>query len=231
MSYFQNIIITISGEPASGKSRAVSELQKQYESMGYEVEVKLIGKEYRPIIMEEYSRYLDAHPEIPRKAELSLADAQADPGFSHIIRRKLDTWLDNRTEAYGKKISSQYTPNKVYIIDARLAWQRIPNSFAVRTVVDEVVAGLRAYDDESRGPEDSYPDPESAIEATKKRRDGEIQRYIERYGIDLTDPTHYNLVLDTTHLTPEEVAKKIIEAEREYREEQRQAKQEAGDGR
>ena len=218
MSNFQNIIITISGEPASGKSSIIREMKKQYESMGYEVEIYSVGEEFRKLVMEEYAKYLNEHPEIPRKENPSLADAQSDKGFLPIIRNKLDTIQDNRTKEFGERINSKYTPNKVTIVDARLGCKWIPNSFAVRTVVDEVVAGQRVYRDTRRGPEDSYPDEQSAIHATKQRKDGEIQRYIERYGFDLTDIRHYKLVIDTTNLTTQECAKKIIEAERVYRE-------------
>lgn len=219
MSEIKNKIITISGEPASGKSTAVDELKRQYEKMGYNVEVTLVGQNYRPIVMEEYNKYLAQHPELPRKENPSLAEAQTDPGFSIIIRKYLDTWLDNRTEEYGKRISSKPAPDTVYIIDARLAWQRIPNSFAVRTTIDEKVAGERAFNDPNRGKEDSYSSVEEAIKETRERKIGEVERYKKRYGVDLTDPDNYDLVLDTTNLSVEEVARIIIEGERKYREE------------
>lgn len=218
MKDMRNKIITISGEPASGKSTVVNELKKQYEERGYKVEVKSVGQNYRPIVMEQYKKFLDEHPEIPRSENPSLAEAQTDPKFSKIIRKFLDTWLDNRTEEYGKKISSKLTPDVVYIIDARLAWQRIPNSFAVRTTIDERIAGERAFNDKTRGEEDSYTTLEDAIKATRDRKNGEIERYKQRYGVDLTDTNNYNLVIETTNLSVKEVAKMIIEKEREYRE-------------
>ena len=63
----------------------------------------------------------------------------------------------------------------------------------------------------------------------KFRADGEIERYLERYGFDLTDISHYKLVIDTTYLTSEECAKKIIQAERAYRESQTMKQREQED--
>lgn len=219
MNEIKNKIITISGDPASGKSTAVKGLKSQYEKMGYKVEIKSVGKDYRPIVMNGYMRFLEEHPEKKKIIKNpTLAQAQNDPEYSKIIRRDFDTIVDNYTEQYGKKISSKSTPDIVYIIDARLAWQRIPNSFAVRTIIDENVAGQRAFNDQTRGQEDSYASVEDAIKATKERKLGEIERYKARYGVDLTNPNNYDLIIDTTNLTPEQIVNLIIEKEREYRE-------------
>lgn len=212
MSETRNKIITISGEPASGKSTVVEALKKQYEEIGFEVEIRSVGDLFRKRIVKEYEK------RYPNKKGTSLAEIQADPEFLPIIRKELDTWIDNETEEYGKRISQQITPEKVYIIDSRLAWKLIPDSFAVRITVDEKIAGERVYEDPDRGSEDSHDSREVATEKTRQRKLGEIARYKERYGIDLTDPKNYNLILDSSYSTPEELARIIIEKEREYRE-------------
>lgn len=212
MSETRNKIITISGEPASGKSTVVEALKKQYEEMGFEVEIRSVGGIFRKVVVEQYEK------RYPNKKGTSLPDILADREFIDIIRSEIDTMVDDETRRYGQSISQELTPGKVYIIDSRLAWNLIPDSFAVRITVDEEIAGKRVYEDKKRGSEDSYDSVKEATEQTRKRKLGEIERYIERYGIDLTDPKNYNLILDSSYSTPEELARIIIEKEREYRE-------------
>jgi cytidylate kinase len=40
----------------------------------------------------------------------------------------------------------------------------------------------------------------------------EAKRYLAYYGIDIADRSIYDLVVDTTHLTPQEVADAIVRA-------------------
>ena len=118
----------------------------------------------------------------------------------------------------GREINSEERPNDVYIIDSRLAWHNIPESYAVRVTVDEEIAGQRVFNDQTRGSEDSYETLEEAIEKTRQRKLGEIERYKDRYGVDLADPKNYDLIVDSSNLTPEELANIIINGEKEYRE-------------
>ncbi|HEC88575.1 MAG TPA: cytidylate kinase [Thermoplasmata archaeon] len=46
---------------------------------------------------------------------------------------------------------------------------------------------------------------------TKKRIESEKRRYKKFYGIDLEDKSIYDLIIDTTNITPEEIVEKIIE--------------------
>lgn len=211
MDEIRNKIITISGEPASGKSTVVENLRKKYEEMGYIVHIISTGKIFRELIVEEYKKMF------PDRTNANLADIQTDEEFAsrrNIIDGKVDTEMAER----GRKINEQERPNDVYIIDSRLAWYNIPVSYAVRLIVDEKVAGQRAFADKTRGAEDRYNTVEEAIEQTTKRKLGEIKRYKERYGVDLSNPANYDLIIDTSFETPDALAQRIIEGEKAYRE-------------
>ena len=54
-------------------------------------------------------------------------------------------------------------------------------------------------------------DPEEAKEQIEAREESERTRYWQYYSIDLLDREVYDLVLDTTELTPEQVADLILE--------------------
>lgn len=211
MNEIKNKIITISGEPVSGKTTVLKKLKEKYENMGYDVHVVLTGHIFREIITNEYLKMF------PDKVNANLADIQTDEKFAN-KRNEIDKMVDEQMTQRGIEINSIKRPNDVYIIDSRLAWNNIPSSYAVRLVVDENIAGERAYNDETRGPEDRYKTIEEATIKTRKRKLGEIERYKERYGIDLSDVKNYDLIVDTSFLDPEILANKIIDGERLYRE-------------
>lgn len=53
-----------------------------------------------------------------------------------------------------------------------------------------------------------------AIEETNARQESEAKRYMMYYGIDIADRSVYDLIINTDHLTPDEVLQKILDAVR-----------------
>lgn len=210
MDKIKNKIITISGEPVSGKSTVVKTLEEKYKAMGYRVHIVTTGHIFRQKVKEEYLKMY------PDRKNANLADIQEDETFAS-KRAEIDATIDRMVAELGKEINSVERPNDVYIIDSRLAWHNIPDSYAVRLTVDEKIAGQRVFADQSRGSEDSYASEEEAKEKTKQRKLGEIERYKERYGVDLADPENYDLIIDTSYSNTEELADIIIEGEKSYR--------------
>lgn len=58
---------------------------------------------------------------------------------------------------------------------------------------------------------------ETAQEATKLRQQSEAKRYMMYYGIDITDLSVYDLIVDTDHLAPEQVIETIMKGIEGYR--------------
>ncbi len=54
MDKIKNKIITISGEPVSGKSTVVREIKNKYEKMGYNVHIISVGNVFIEQVKEEY---------------------------------------------------------------------------------------------------------------------------------------------------------------------------------
>ena len=218
MNEIKNKIITISGEPKSGKSTVIGIIKEKYEKQGFNVHVISIGQLFRDCMKKEWARL---HPE---KTNANLADMQEDESFAK-IRSRIDTMLDKEiVEKKGKEINSKERPNDIYIVDSRLAWKNIPESFAIRLTIDEKIAGERAFKDKDRGSEDEYETVKDAIEKTKQRKLGEISRYKKRYNVDLTEPENYNLIANTSYCNVEELADIIIAGEKAYRENKRYPK-------
>ena len=212
MNEIKNKIITISGEPASGKSTVIKVLVEEYEKLGYNVHVISTGDMFREVSIREYKNF---HPEIENP---NLADVQNDEEFA-TVRGQIDQMIDSLMAERGRNINKEEKTNDVWLIDSRLAWHNIPDSYAVRLTINEKIAGMRVFNDSSRGEEDQYSTLQEAIEKTIERKLGEISRYKERYDVDLANPDNYDLIVDTAYSNTEELADIIINGEKSYREE------------
>lgn len=114
-----------------------------------------------------------------------------------------------------EKSASEYAKNHDnFIIDARLGWYAVPESFKVYLRVDIDVAAKRAFNDQKRKSTESFATIEEQKADMQKRYKMENERYWKLYHVHKDDMSNYDLVLDTTNLTPEEAAGII---EREYK--------------
>lgn len=210
MEDIRNKIITISGEPASGKSTVVKEIKRKYEEQGFCVHIISVGDVFREMIKKEYLK------KYPDRTNSSLADIQNDEEFMSKIH-SIDSLVDGEVARKGKEINEKERPNDVYIIDSRLAWSNVPNSYAIRLTVNDAIAGKRVFYDKTRGSEDQYETLDVAIKKTRERKLGEIERYKERYNIDLSDENNYDLIVDTSYTDTKELAGIIVNGEEAFR--------------
>ena len=95
------------------------------------------------------------------------------------------------------------------IVDSRLAWFFLPKSFKVFLKTDVMVSANRISNDNQRGNE-KYSSVEEAANLIIARKSSENKRYLELYGADCSDLSNFDLVIDTSFLTPESVADMII---------------------
>ncbi len=103
-----------------------------------------------------------------------------------------------------------------FIIDARLGWYAVPNSFKVYLTIDINEAAKRAFSDANRKDTEKFSTVEEQKEDMQKRYKMENERYFKLYGIHKEDLNNYDLVVDTTKLTPEEVKEKILDGYEEW---------------
>ena len=121
---------------------------------------------------------------------------------------EIDRKIENSASEYAKDHDN-------FIIDARLGWYAVPQSFKVYLKVDIDIATKRVYEDEARrDSERKFDTLEEQKNDIIKRYKLENERYFELYGVRKEDESNYDFVLDTSMLTPEEVADKI---EAEYK--------------
>lgn len=257
MGKFKNKIITISGEPVTGKGTNVKRINEKLIERGYKPEnihivttghefrryfelvMELIknidnedillqlkekeelkaifsNKEYREKFVKELSKIQNNKGDLLEK--FSIEQANNIPELSG-IREIVDTIIDEKVKKLGMDINSVKRPDEVWIIDSRLAFSNIPESFSVRLTCRPDIAGKRLFEDTSRGNEDNqYESIEDATNQREKRRIGEIKRYKERYGVDLSDQNNYNLIIDTSFSTIEDISDTILNCLERYQE-------------
>ena len=98
--------------------------------------------------------------------------------------------------------------NLTLIIDGRLGWYFAPNTYKVFLTCEPHEAARRIY--EAERDEEKYASVEACEKAAKKRFDDENKRFMKKYGVSNATRTQFDLVVDTTHLTPAEVVSSIL---------------------
>lgn len=124
-----------------------------------------------------------------------------DPKWDH----EIDNYIKNLGETEDN-----------FVADGRMVWHFIPHSLKIYLKVDEKEAAQRIFselqNDQTRNIEEGAMDSlESIIDKQKKRKEEDIVIYGKYYGVDIHDTKNYDLVLDTTGLSIQEVFKKIME--------------------
>ena len=78
-------------------------------------------------------------------------------------------------------------------------------------IVDPGEAAQRVINDQ-RGKVETYKSHEEAMNCLIERKKSENIRYSTKYGVQCCNPDNYDLTINTTSITPEQVAQRIIEA-------------------
>ena len=116
--------------------------------------------------------------------------------------------IDQSIEESAKEYAKDHDN---FIIDARLGFYVVPESFKVYLTVDQDVAAKRAFLDQNRKDVESYNSVEEYKKALKERFEKENERYLKTYGVKKDDLNNYDLVVDTTDKTPEDVVDIIFD--------------------
>lgn len=116
--------------------------------------------------------------------------------------KSIDLELDSKLKELGKNKDN-------FIVDGRLAPYFIPHADAkIFLKTDDEVRAKRIMKDKRQ--HEKSKSLKEAIANIKKREGSEKKRYQKYYGVDYTSKKLYNLVIDTTKLTPNEVVGRIV---------------------
>lgn len=124
-------------------------------------------------------------------------------------RLKSDPALDKEIDGTVTKLSIEKKDEKL-VFDSRMAWHFAKNTFKIFLTIDPMEAATRVMKNQ-RGAEEHYDSVEDACEGLVKRGSVERERFIQIYGVDYFDHNNFNLVVDTTCRTPEEIVGIIME--------------------
>ena len=103
---------------------------------------------------------------------------------------------------------------KSLIIDSRMAWHFVPSSFAVYMMAHPRISAERIM---NAGREsERFGSMEEAEKSVSDRRKSEMLRYSHLYGVNIKDLENYDLVIDTSYVTPETVASHIAAGYEKY---------------
>jgi CMP/dCMP kinase len=184
------MIITISGQAGSGKTTVGRLLAKRLNVDFYDIgTLRKIAAQKRKMTIEEYNSFGMTHPETDKDADAETV--------------RLAKASDN------------------FVIQGRLAYHFIPRSFKVYLTIKPDVAAYRLSLDNKNNnhnnPERNSKSRDAGIEEIRhlsiERDDSDRKRYKKIYGIeDFSDAKNYDLIIDTSNITPEHVVEKIMMA-------------------
>jgi cytidylate kinase len=110
------------------------------------------------------------------------------------VQRDIDLKVDNL-------LQRMYRTEEKLVIDSRMAWRWMPDSFKVFLVLDPDTAAERIFDnvrEEGRQSEDATS-VEEARRSIDRRFASEQRRYRALYGVNPTDPLNFDVVVNTRH--------------------------------
>jgi cytidylate kinase len=142
-------------------------------------------------------------------------DMAASQGITLAEHNKLaetNPQIDLDVDKYQQKLGEN---EDNFIIEGRTSWHFIPHSFKLYIKVAEKVGAERVLLAKREGEDNNVDTVEKVLESLKNRKENERKRYLDFFNIDVYDHNNYDLVVDTTNLSPEEVFAKIYQAVRE----------------
>ncbi|MCX6710686.1 MAG: cytidylate kinase family protein [Candidatus Woesearchaeota archaeon] len=111
-----------------------------------------------------------------------------------------DRQVDEFQEKLGRKEDN-------FVIVGRTSYHFIPHSVKIFLDV-KLEEGARRIFSQKRENE-NFKSLQDAIESIKLRDESDAKRYLKYYGINISDPKNFDLVIDTTRMPIEKIVDKI----------------------
>ncbi len=183
------MIITISGTPGSGKSTVAKILvQKLSAERIYVGGIRRELAKKKNMTLAELNEYALSHPET-------------------------DIDVDKEAAAQALKLEKA---GKVVIVEGRTQFHFIPQSIKIFLKVNLDEAAKRIWKDlqqketKLQRNEGNINSLAAMKKEIMKREDNDAQRYKKYYRLDVHNESQYNLIVDSTNTTPDQVVEKIL---------------------
>lgn len=186
-------MITLGGKPCSGKSTIGKNLEQDY---GFDR--ISIGDWFREIAAQKHMTVNELNDYLTKTK---------DP--------EIDFMLDKRVvELHKRRVDEDV------VIESRTAAHFAPQAYNVYTDISKREQIKRIVNSGRTGEDIN---PETALESLMKRENDESERYVDLYQYDNRILSNYDLVLDTSNITPQQGAQKVIEGYYAYKDAKKNA--------
>jgi CMP/dCMP kinase len=184
------MLVTIAGMPGSGKSTVAKKLKEKLFSIKKKefslIDVGIMRREValtKGMTIQEFNEWSKSNPE------------QGDEFFDNYVKKKV-----------------QQIKNAIII--GRMSFFILPHSLKVFIDVDWKIGAKRIFLQKSSGSdrnEDEVLSLESQILKNKERVDQDIERYEKVYNINPYDQKHFDLIIDSSDKTIDQVVDIFIQ--------------------
>mgnify|MGYP001270757293 CR=1 FL=1 len=111
-----------------------------------------------------------------------------------------DKSIDDEIDGNFAKLSQT---DRNLVVDSRMAWHFIPDSFKIKLEVNPVLAAERII--AANRENEKYGDFDTTLKGLKGRKSSERERFQKYYNVDIEDQDNYDLVIETTDVTPQAI--------------------------
>lgn len=147
-----------------------------------------------------------------RKIAAERGESIEAMNISAEVQRDIDLRVDNL-------LQQMYASEEKIVIDSRMAWRWMPNSFKVFLMLDPQTAAERIFyhlQKEGRLSEDARSVQE-VLKSIERRFASEQKRYAGLYGVNATDPLNFDIVINTKRNDLKTVTSVVLAAYRAWR--------------
>jgi CMP/dCMP kinase len=171
------MIITITGDPGSGKSTIAKKLSEKLNYEHYYIgQIRRDAAKKRGMTLTEYNEYGETHPE---------TDIEVDDYQKNLGKEKDNFIIEGRTSWFLIPHSI-----KLYVaVDPKEGAKRVFGHL---------------QEDNMRNEDNGLKTVEDVLRSHKKRAESDNLRYKKYYKKDCYNKNNFDLVIDTTNLNPDE---------------------------
>ena len=113
---------------------------------------------------------------------------------------EVDRKIDETQRQFGEE-------NENFVLDAHLGFHCVPDACKILLTVSEEVAAERIFS--AHRATESAKNIEESILTNRQRYLTMRQNFQRLYGVDIADPANFDLIIDTSQLTPEGILHQI----------------------
>ena len=118
-----------------------------------------------------------------------------------------ESFTDREVDDFQKELGRR---KDNIVIDGRTCFHFIPHSFKIYLDADPEVRAKRVFMDNRHV--EGFRSIEDTKKALAERELSDKKRYKKYYNINVYDKRHFDMIIDTTNLSVEEVVKKILKS-------------------